>query len=138
MFAALATSARLIVNSSERDQKGWDFFVQKARETSDIGRPLDQRTEWSCYVQLKSTAQKKGRTVKAKLSTFEPFAKLPGPSLLVVFRLHTDGEPKCGYVIPIFGENLARVLLRLRQCGLLTQHRATVVNGSNGPFTPIW
>ncbi len=115
MFAALATSARLIVNSSERDQKGWDFFVQKAGETSDIGRSLDQRTEWSCYVQLKSTAQKKGRTVKAKLSTFEPFAKLPGPSLLVVFRLHTDGEPKCGYVIPIFGENLARVLLRLRQ-----------------------
>ncbi|MDF3424213.1 MULTISPECIES: hypothetical protein, partial [unclassified Sulfitobacter] len=73
------------------------------------------RSKWSCYVQLKSTAQKKGRTVKAKLSTFEPFAKLPGPSLLVVFRLHTDGEPKRGYVIPIFGKNLARVLLRLRQ-----------------------
>ncbi|WP_441351592.1 hypothetical protein, partial [Sulfitobacter sp. KE42] len=45
MFAALATTARLIVNSSERDQKGWDFFIQEAGETSDIGRPLDQRTE---------------------------------------------------------------------------------------------
>ena len=115
MFAALATSARLIVNSSERDKKGWDFFVQEAGGTSDTGTPLDLRTEWSCHVQLKSTAEKKGRTVKVKLSTFEPFAKLPGPSLLLVFRLHTDGEPKRGYVIPIFGENLARILLRLRQ-----------------------
>lgn len=115
LFRALASSSRLIVNSSERDKKGWDFFVQEAGGTSDTGRPLDQRTEWSCYVQLKSTAEKKGRTVKAKLSTFDPFSKLPAPSLLVVFRLYTDGEPKRGYVIPILGEQLARVLRRLRQ-----------------------
>ncbi|MEM6497811.1 MAG: hypothetical protein AAF709_13940 [Pseudomonadota bacterium] len=115
MFAALSTSARLVVNSSERDTKGWDFFVQEAGGYSDADTPLDQRIEWSCHVQLKSTAEKKGRTVNVKLSTFEPFAKLPGPSLLIVFRLHKDGEPKRGYVIPILGEQLARVLRRLRQ-----------------------
>ncbi|WP_282157221.1 hypothetical protein [Shimia thalassica] len=115
LFRALASASRLIANSSERDKKGWDFFVQEAGEPPDTGKPLDQRTEWSCYVQLKSTAEKKGRSVKAKLSTFEPFTKLPGPSLLVVFRLHMDGRPKRGYVIPILDEQLVRVLRRLRQ-----------------------
>lgn len=115
MFQSFATAARLVCNHSTRDKKGWDFMVQAREANSEDQIALDQRTEWSCHVQLKSTAQKKGTSVNVKLSTFEPFAKLPGPSLLVVFELRPGGDPKCGYVIPIIDDNLRRVLRRLRK-----------------------
>lgn len=115
MFRTLAASGRLIANSSDVDKKGWDFFVQPGMSKAETGVALDQRSEWSCHVQLKTTAEKKETSVRVKLSTFEPFSKLPGPSLLVIFRLRPDGRPKKGYLIPIIGEQLRRVLLRLRK-----------------------
>lgn len=115
LFTSLAATARLIANSSNIDKKGWDFFVQPGGPRSASDEMLDKRSEWSCHVQLKTTAEKKPTSVRVKLSTFETFAKLPGPSLLVVFGLHPDGRPKKGFVVHIIGDQLRRVLLRLRQ-----------------------
>lgn len=115
LFRSLATLGQLIANPSDRDKKGWDFFVQPNRPTAQACESLDQRSEWSCHVQLKTTAERKAKSVQVKLSTLESFAKLSGPSLLIVFRTHPDGRPKRGYIIPIIGEQLRRVLLRLRR-----------------------
>lgn len=115
LFRSLAATARLIANSSDIDKKGWDFFVQPGGPRAASNEMLDKRSEWSCHVQLKATAEKKPTSVRVKLSTFETFAKLPGPTLLVVFALHPDGRPKQGFVVHIIGDQLRRVLLRLRQ-----------------------
>ncbi|MEM9578836.1 MAG: hypothetical protein AAF999_17710 [Pseudomonadota bacterium] len=115
LFRSLAATARLVANSSDIDKKGWDFFIQPGGPRSASDEMLDKRTEWSCHVQLKATAEKKPTSVRVKLSTFETFAKLPGPSLLVVFALHPDGRPKKGFLVHIIGDQLRRVLRRLRQ-----------------------
>lgn len=114
MFRTLCGQARLVCNKSDRDVTGWDFIVEFPMATADAGTPLDQRTADACHVQLKSTAGESGSRVSAKLSAVERLAKDPRPALIVAFRLRADGQALVGYVIHLIGDELARVLRRLR------------------------
>src|SRR5258708_22769810 len=75
---------------------------------------LDQRPTAACHVQLKSTAGESTGRVALRLSAIERLAKDVRPALIVVFRLRSDGEGVGGYVVHLLGEQLARVLKRLR------------------------
>jgi hypothetical protein len=114
MFRTLCGQARLVCNKSDRDVTGWDFIVEFPMAGPDAEVPLDQRPAKGCHVQLKSTAGENGSRISAKLSAVERFAKDPRPALIVVFRLRSDGQPLAGYVIHLIGDELARVLHRLR------------------------
>lgn len=114
IFRTLCGQARLACNKSDRDVTGWDFIVEFPMATPDAGIPLDQRATNACHVQLKSTAGESGSRVSAKLSAVERLAKDPRPALIVAFRLRPDGQPLVGYVIHLIGDELARVLRRLR------------------------
>lgn len=115
LFHTLSERAQLVSNKSNRDVTGWDFFVQFPIDEMVFPQALDQRPANACYVQLKSTAGENGTRVSARLSAVEHLAKAPGPALIVVFRLRSDGEPVAGYLIHLLGDELARILKRLRQ-----------------------
>ena len=114
MFRTLCGQARLVCNKSDRDVTGWDFIVEFPMAAPDAAVPLDQRPADACHVQLKSTAGESGSRVSAKLSAVERLAKDPRPALIVAFRLRPDGQPLVGYIIHLIGDELARVLRRLR------------------------
>lgn len=114
MFRTLCGQARLVCNKSDRDVTGWDFIVEFPMAAPDAAVPLDQRAADACHVQLKSTAGESGSRVSAKLSAVERLAKAPRPAVIVAFRLRPDGQPLVGYVIHLIGDELARVLRRLR------------------------
>ena len=131
MFRTLCGQARLVCNKSDRDVTGWDFIVEFSMAGPDAAVPLDQRPAKACHIQLKSTAGENGGRVSAKLSAVERFAKDPRPGLIVVFRLRSDGQPLAGYVIHLVGNELARVLRRLR---LAEAKRAFNVNRATISF----
>lgn len=114
MFRTLCGQARLVCNKSDRDVTGWDFIVEFPMAAPGAIIPLDQRSADACHIQLKSTAGESGSRVSAKLSAVERLAKDPRPALIVVLRLRPDGQPLVGYVIHLIGDELARVLRRLR------------------------
>ncbi|OYQ36860.1 hypothetical protein CHU95_03575 [Niveispirillum lacus] len=78
---------------------------------------LDQRMPRACMVQLKCTAGGAG-LVTARLSSIERLAKDSSPAAIVVFRMRKDGTPVAGYLIHLLGDELARVLKRLRAAEL--------------------
>jgi hypothetical protein len=113
MFRTLCGQARLVCNKSDRDVTGWDFIVEFPMAAQDAS--IDQRPAKACVVQLKSTSGENGSRVSAKLSAVERLAKDPRPAFIVVFRLRSDGQPIAGYVIHLIGDELSRVLRRLRE-----------------------
>lgn len=66
-------------------------------------------------MQVKGTASDRGNRVKLRLSAAEHLAKDPKPALVVVLLMAKDGALQGGYLIHLLGENLAKVLKRLRQ-----------------------
>ncbi|MFL6605751.1 MAG: hypothetical protein ACJ8R9_31115 [Steroidobacteraceae bacterium] len=114
-FKLLCSQARLVCNKSSRDVTGWDFIVEFPLADPSSALALDQRRTNTCHVQLKSTAATAdiGR-VSLRLSAIERPAKDARPALIVVFLLRPDGEGVAGYLIHLSGEQLARVLKRLR------------------------
>ncbi|WP_156464035.1 hypothetical protein [Devosia sp. Leaf420] len=78
----------------------------------DPAVPLDRRSKSTARVQVKCSAAR-GSAVLS-LSAAERLAKDPNPSFIVFFRMKDDGTPVRGHLIHIIGDNLARVLKRLR------------------------
>jgi hypothetical protein len=102
----------MVCNKSDRDRTGWDFVVEFPMPGLTPGQRFEDREPTACSVQLKSTTL--AGPVKTSLSAIERLAKDPRPSFLVVFRLTPAGEGRHGYLIPMLGPPLARVLRRLR------------------------
>ena len=114
-FVRLCSLAKLACNPSSRDRRGWDFVVEFPFQSKDE-QSLDQRGKGTtCHVQVKGTASDKGNRVKLRLSAAEHLAKDPKPALVVVLLMAKDGALQGGYLIQLLGENLAKVLKRLRQ-----------------------
>lgn len=129
LFRTLCGQSRLVCNKSDRDVTGWDFVVEFPMARPDQAKPLDQRAARACPIQLKSTTGESGSRVSVKLSAIERLAKDPRPALLVIFRLRSDGAPIAGYVIHLIGQELGRVLQRLREAEArraLDINRATI------------
>jgi hypothetical protein len=76
--------------------------------------PLDERPTSAARVQLKSTLGRGGNRIRLSLSAIDRLAKDPRPALIVVFRLRPDGELQSAYLVHLIGNELARVLRRLR------------------------
>jgi hypothetical protein len=114
LFRKLCAQAQLTCNKADRDRTGWDFRVEfpMGGEPSET---LDQRSPRVCQIQLKSTAGESGTRINARLSAIERLAKDGAPAAIVVFRMRADGTELMGYVIHLLGEELAKVLLRLRR-----------------------
>jgi hypothetical protein len=55
-----------------------------------------------------------GNRIRLSLSAIDRLAKEPRPALIVVFRLRADGELQSAYLVHLIGNELARVLRRLR------------------------
>jgi len=113
LFRKLCAQAKLFCSKSDRDRTGWDFRVELPMETNTTAR-LDDRSARSCFIQLKCTANDSRGQVKARLSAVERLAKEPGPSAAIVFTLGRDGTEQDGFLIHLIGDELARVLRRLR------------------------
>lgn len=114
LFRKLCAQAQLTCNKADRDRTGWDFRVEFPM-AQRLGETLDQRSPRVCQIQLKSTAGESGTRVMARLSSIERLAKDTGPAAIVVFRMKPDGKELMGYVVHLLGDNLAKVLHRLRQ-----------------------
>ena len=112
LFAGLCSRVPLVCNKSERDRTGWDFVVEFPMPEDRAATSLDARQPTACSVQLKSTTL--AGPVQASLSSMERLAKDPRPSFLVVFRLEPDGTGRFGYLVPMLGPPLRRILKRLR------------------------
>jgi hypothetical protein len=111
-FQLLCAQAGLICNKSTMDVMGWDFIVEFPVERGVVA--LDQRQAKAVRVQLKSTVGRTQSRVRLSLSSVDRLAKDPHPSLIVVFRMNQEGTLQSGYLVHLIGEELARVLKRLR------------------------
>lgn len=110
----LCDKAGLVCNKSTRDVTGWDFIVEFPMPECGSDVALDRRSTTECRIQLKSTLGGGDSRISLRLSSVEFLAKNVGPALIVAFLLHSNGDGIAGYIIHVIGENLARVLKRLR------------------------
>jgi hypothetical protein len=113
-FETLCERAGLSCNKSVVDVMGWDFIVEFPMPPAGQELPLDQRPTNAARVQLKSTLGRVGNRIRLSLSAIDRLAKDPRPALIVVFRLRTDGEIQSAYLVHLIGNELARILRRLR------------------------
>ena len=113
-FEVLCERAGLYCNKSGVDVMGWDFIVEFPMGPAGQALPLDQRPTSAARVQLKSTLGRTGNRIRLSLSAIDRLAKDPRPALIVVFRLRADGELQSTYLVHLIGNELARVLRRLR------------------------
>jgi len=113
-FEVLCERAGLYCNKSVVDVMGWDFIVEFPMASAGQALPLDQRPTNAARVQLKSTLGRGGNRIRLSLSAIDRLAKDPRPALIVVFRLRADGELQSAYLVHLIGNELARVLRRLR------------------------
>lgn len=113
-FELLCAQAKLYCNKSSVDMMGWDFIVEFPMQAVGNRLTLDQRPMRSVRVQLKSTVGRSGSRVKLSLSAIDRLAKDPHPTVLVVFRISSEGKLQSGYLVHLIGENLGRILRRLR------------------------
>jgi hypothetical protein len=113
-FEVLCERAGLYCNKSAVDVMGWDFIVEFPMGRTGQALPLDQRPTNAARVQLKSTLGRTGNRIRLSLSAIDRLAKDPRPALIVVFRLRADGELQSAYFVHLIGNELARVLRRLR------------------------
>lgn len=113
-FEALCERAGLYCNKSAVDVMGWDFIVEFPMAFAGQALPLDQRPTNAARVQLKSTLGRSGNRIRLSLSAIDRLAKDPRPAFIIVFRLRADGELQSGYLVHLIGNELARVLRRLR------------------------
>lgn len=121
-FANLCDKAKLVRNESSRDRTGWDFVVQFpiARHAK---ASLDQRQSGhTCYVQVKGTKGSAGGRVSMRLSSAELLAKQAGPAFVCTLLLNASGDVLRGYLIHLRGDNLAKLLKRLRQAEADGEH----------------
>jgi hypothetical protein len=93
---------------------GWDFIVEFPMLPVSQALPLDQRPTNGARAQLKSTLGRAGNRIRLSLSAVDRLAKDPRPALIVVFRLRADGELQSAYLVHLIGNELVRVLRRLR------------------------
>ena len=124
-FEVLCERAGLYCNKSVVDIMGWDFIVEFPMTSASQSLPLDQRPTNAARVQLKSTLGRAGNRIRLSLSAIDRLAKDPRPALIVVFRLRADGELQSAYLVHLIGNELARVLKRLR---LAEARKATDIN----------
>src|SRR5258706_3063393 len=113
-FELLCERAGLFCNKSAVDVMGWDFIVEFPMQAAGQGLTLDQRPTNAIRVQLKSTLARSSTRVRLTLSAIDRLAKDPHPAVIVVFRVKSDGEVQSGYLVHLIGDELARVLRRLR------------------------
>lgn len=113
-FEMLCERAGLYCNKSAVDVMGWDFIVEFPMMPAGQSLPLDQRPTNAARVQLKSTLGRAGNRIRLSLSAIDRLAKDPRPALIIVFRLRGDGELQSAYLVHLIGNELARVLRRLR------------------------
>lgn len=113
-FEVLCERAGLYCNKSVVDVMGWDFIVEFPMASAGQALPLDQRPTNAARVQLKSTLGRGGNRIRLSLSAIDRLAKDPRPALIVVFRLRADGELQSAYLVHLIGNELARILRRLR------------------------
>jgi hypothetical protein len=113
-FELLCERAGLFCNKSAVDVMGWDFIVEFPMQAVGQGLTLDQRPTNAIRVQLKSTLARSSARVRLTLSAIDRLAKDPHPAVIVVFRVKSDGEVQSGYLVHLIGDELARVLRRLR------------------------
>ncbi|WCE03850.1 hypothetical protein [Pseudoxanthomonas sp. JBR18] len=121
-FKVLCERAGLYCNKSVVDVMGWDFIVEFPMVPAGQALPLDQRPTNAARVQLKSTLGRAGNRIRLSLSAIDRLAKDPRPALIVVFRLRADGELQSGYLVHLIGNELARVLRRLRRAEARKAH----------------
>ena len=113
-FQLLCAQSGLICNKSTVDVMGWDFIVEFPAERFGDGLALDQRQAKAVRVQLKSTLGRTQSRVRLSLSSVDRLAKDAHPSVIVVFRMSQEGNLQSGYLVHLIGDELARVLKRLR------------------------
>jgi hypothetical protein len=113
-FQLLCAQAGLFCNKSTVDVMGWDFIVEFPVEQFGGAVALDQRQAKAVRVQLKSTVGRTQSRVRLSLSAIDRLAKDPHPSVIVVFRMSQEGKLQSGYLVHLIGDELARVLKRLR------------------------
>lgn len=113
-FPLLCAQAGLICNKSRVDVMGWDFIVEFPVERFGGCVTLDQRQAKAVRVQLKSTLGRTQSRVRLSLSSVDRLAKDPYPSVIVVFRMSQEGMLQSGYLVHLIGDELARILKRLR------------------------
>lgn len=113
-FGLLCAQNGLICNKSTLDVMGWDFIVEFPAEHSSPEVALDQRQNKSVRVQLKTTVGRSNSRVRLSLSSVDRLAKDAHPSVVIIFRINPDGRLLSGYLVHLIGDELARVLKRLR------------------------
>lgn len=113
-FQLLCAQVGLVCNKSTVDVMGWDFLVEFPPGRPGDGVSLDKRQAKAVRVQLKSTIGRKASRVRLSLSAVDRLAKDAHPSVIVVFRISQEGKFQSGYLVHLIGDELAKVLKRLR------------------------
>ncbi len=142
-FERLCAAAGLVANKSGRDKMGWDYFVEQAPD--ELGPALDKRRPFPlCRIQVKTVWKRDGARVSLKLSAAERIAKPEDPAFIVAFEAEDaadDVEIVSASLIHVIGDDLSRVLKRLRAAGVdlkkksLNEQDITFQINSGTPFS---
>lgn len=114
-FSSLATEADLIVNRSEEDEAGWDFFVEPTPESASPSLPPapvhSEFFSFQAKVQVKSTDGTEGH-VDVKLSNWLRMVESPLPAFFTILEFDGKNAPQRGFVVHVGGALIRKVLER--------------------------
>jgi hypothetical protein len=107
------TSATL--NPVERDEGGWDFFLEFPFRKPDAGRPWDTAgPRIQCLIQVKATDSGRRRR-NVKLDNWQKLIFTTLPAFFLVFEFDGGSTPKKAFLVHVGREWMEKVLRRLRQ-----------------------
>jgi len=142
-FQELCAEAMLAANKSGNDVMGWDFIVEVPDSPSETGLLLDQRRAGpTCRIQVKTVWKSDEIRAEMTLSAAERLAKPAEPAFVCILVVAEDLAVVEASLVHIAGDNLARILKRLRQAeaGLkpnpLNKQKVTFTTLDGERFTP--
>lgn len=136
-FGELCDLGKLVANDSSRaDRMGWDYLIEVPLDAWRGEESFDSRHKVpDIKVQVK-TIWADNDSVDVELLAAERLARWEYPSFIVVLRMNMDKTYRDGYIIHLFGDNLARILKALREAeaqnGRSIKNRTLTFNISAG------
>jgi hypothetical protein len=140
IFGFWCESVGLIANSSQVDERGWDFFVEFPWDSSS-GLPRDLLpTPIKCKIQVKST-DLKSKKEDIKLSNLEILIKEPMPVFFCFIEFDGKNEAQAVYLVHVGKDIIEKTLKRIRELDSkgeserLNKHTKTINYTDSNPLT---
>jgi len=110
-FMHWCSSAGLICNKSEKDRKGWDFYVEFPNSENQDSDTIDEPS-FNCKVQVKSTNAEK-RTLQITLQNLYNLCIAPLPTFYLFIEYNNKNTPQAAFLVHVDNDLITKTLKKI-------------------------